>query len=473
MARLALNVPNDQENQEGTAVSLQLSAADNAGTPTYSVTGLPPGLSLNSGTGLITGTVGLGAYGSSPYQVTVTATDGASTSSQSFVWTVTPRVVLLNPGPQGDASGDSVSLQVTAASPGGTMSYSATGLPGGLSINSGSGLISGTIAASAVSSTPYSVTVTANDGTSSSSQTFSWTVATIYLAPPVDQSNLDGDAVSLPLTADYHGTGTLSYSATGLPPGLSVNLSTGQVSGTIAATADTNSPYQATVTVTDGTNTGSQTFNWTVNPRVSLPVLSDQSNAIGDVVSLDASGSDAGNGTLSYSAMGLPLGLTINGTTGLISGTIGSGAVSGSPYAVTVTASDGTGSASETFNWTVAAVTLANPGTLESGDGEAVSLALQGGGLGLTYSASGLPSGLSINGGTGVISGTIASNADTNSPYNVTVTASNGSGSASQTFVWTVGQVALTDPADQTNTEGDSVSLQLQKEKGSGLGRDS
>ncbi len=445
-------------------MSLQLNATDVGGAPTYSATGLPAGLSLNAATGLISGTVGIGLYGSSPYQVTVTATDGGATSSQSFVWTVTPRVALVNPGSQSNATGDNVSLQLSATSPGGTMSYSASGLPDGLSLNSSTGLLSGTVAADAASSTPYTVTVRASDGTSSSSQTFTWTVSAINLVSPGDPSNLDGDTVSLPLTTSYHGSGTLSYSATGLPPGLNIDPSSGQISGTIDSTADTNSPYQVMVTATDGTNTASQSFNWTVSPRLSMDPI-DPTNAVGDVVSLQVSASDAANGTLTYSASGLPPGLNIDSSTGLISGTIATGADTSSPYNVTVTADDGVAGVSQSFAWTVMHLSLVNPGSQASADGQTVSLAVQGGdadGDAVSWTASGLPTGLSINGSTGLISGTIASNADTNSPYNVTVTVGDGVNSASQSFLWTVGPVALTAPADQTNTEGDSVSLQLQ-----------
>ncbi len=277
--------------------------------------------------------------------------------------------------------------------------------------------------------------------------------------------------MSLSLTTGYHGTGTLSYSATGLPTGLNISSSTGQITGSISGTADTNSPYSVTITATDHTNTSSQTFNWTVNARVSFAGVSDQANAAGDAVSVDASGSDALNGTLTYSATGLPSGLSISSTTGLISGTIAVGADTNSPYAVTVTASDGTVSASQTFNWTVAHVSLVNPGPQASIDSALVSLQLQGRDAdndALTYTATGLPAGLSVNSTTGLISGTLASNADTNSPYNVTVTASDGVHSTSQTFLWTVGQVALTAPSAPTNTEGDSVSLQLQGQSSSG-----
>jgi hypothetical protein len=470
VVRLAVNNPGDQENQEGTAVSLQLSATDVPGTPTYSAAGLPPGLRLSS-SGLISGTVGLGSFGNSPYQVTVTATDGSYTSSQSFVWTVTPRVALVNPGDQSNAEGDSVSVQVSATSPGGAMTYTASGLPPGLSI-SGNGLIAGTIASGDASSSPYNVTVTANDGTSSSSQSLAWTVAVINLASPGDQTNNDGDTVSLSLTTGYHGSGTLSYSATGLPSGLSINSSTGQITGTLASTADTDSPYAVTLTVTDGTNTSTQSFDWAVNAVVTIDSLDDASNAVGDAVSLQVTASDSLNDALTYSATNLPSGLSINGTTGLISGTMALGADTSSPYAVTVTVTDSAGnSASLSFNWSVTHVALVNPGPQWNVDGQAVSLQLQGhdaDGDTVSYTASGLPSGLNLDPSTGLISGTLVSNADTNSPYNVMVTASDGTNTATQTFLWTVAQVSLAMPSDQTNSEGDNVSLQLQGTASSG-----
>ena len=167
---------------------------------------------------------------------------------------MTPQVVLVNPGEQQNAGGDSVSLTVTASDrSSGTLTYSISGQPSGLSINSSTGVISGTVSTGAVSSTPYTVTITASDGTYSSSQTFPWTVSTIALPAPGDQSNLDHDSVSVTMTAAYHGSGTLSYSATGLPSGLSIN-SSGVISGTVSDTADTDSPYAVTVTATDGTD---------------------------------------------------------------------------------------------------------------------------------------------------------------------------------------------------------------------------
>ncbi|QMU77924.1 hypothetical protein GXW83_21735 [Streptacidiphilus sp. PB12-B1b] len=78
--------PGSQTSTAGTAVSLQITAADSASGQTlaYRATGLPAGLSISS-TGLISGTPTTAGTA----QATVTATDGTGASgSTSFRWTV-------------------------------------------------------------------------------------------------------------------------------------------------------------------------------------------------------------------------------------------------------------------------------------------------------------------------------------------------------------------------------------------------
>ena len=95
--------PGSETSAVGTAVSLQIKASDSASgqTLTYSATGLPAGLSINSSSGLISGTPT--TAGSSSVTVTAKDTTGAS-GSASFTWTVnstgtcTAKQLLGNPG---------------------------------------------------------------------------------------------------------------------------------------------------------------------------------------------------------------------------------------------------------------------------------------------------------------------------------------------------------------------------------------
>jgi subtilase family serine protease len=84
----------------------------------------------------------------------------------------TETVSVTNPGSKSGTVGTATSLQITGSdSAGKTLSYTATGLPAGLTIST-SGLISGTPTTAGT----YSVTVTASSGSASGSAGFSWTV---------------------------------------------------------------------------------------------------------------------------------------------------------------------------------------------------------------------------------------------------------------------------------------------------------
>ncbi|MFE9611547.1 M4 family metallopeptidase [Streptomyces sp. NPDC006012] len=84
----------------------------------------------------------------------------------------------------------------------------------------------------------------------------------VTVTNPGNQSSTVGTAVNLQISASSSNAGALTYSAAGLPAGLSINSSTGLVSGT-PTTAGGNS---TTVTVKDSTGaTGTASFTWTVN----------------------------------------------------------------------------------------------------------------------------------------------------------------------------------------------------------------
>jgi hypothetical protein len=285
------------------------------------------------------------------------------------------------------------------------------------------------------------------------------------LSPIANQISDESDVISLQVTATDPENDNLTYSAVGLPSGLSINSSTGLISGTISLGAESLSPYTVTITVTDDGSpieSTNEAFTWTVS-AVSAnqpPVLSpigNKTNTESDIVSLQVSATDPENDNLTYSATGLPTGLSINSSTGLISGTISGGSAQLSPYTVTVTVTDDGSPAEsddEVFTWLVGVASNQPPvlspiGNQTNDESDAVSLqvnATDPENDNLTYSATGLPTGLSINSSTGLISGNIDASGNTGSPYTTTVTVTDDgspSESDSEVFTWTVNAVTL------------------------------
>ncbi|HDZ03932.1 hypothetical protein LCGC14_0198940 [marine sediment metagenome] len=377
--------PGEQNGVEGNVISLQIEATDaEDDNMSFTATNLPDGLTIDTTTGLISGTITAGTSANSPFSVTVTVTDDGSPSEAStiaFVWNVTDVVVNLapvvtNPGDQSGVEGDVVSLQIEAIDgEDDGMTYTAINLPDGLTIDTATGLISGTITAGTSANSPFSVTVTVtDDGIPSESSTISlaWNVTDVVVvvnqAPtvtnPGEQNGVEGDVVSLQIVATDADNDSMTFTAANLPAGLSIDMSTGLISGTIEAGASANSPFAVDVTVTDdGSPSESNTvsFIWNVTdviivvneaPEVTNPGA--QSGMEGEEVSFQIFATDDDN--LTFTADNLPDGLTINMSTGLISGTIAAGASVNSPYTVIVTVTDdGTPSESSTvnFDWNI------------------------------------------------------------------------------------------------------------------------
>jgi CSLREA domain-containing protein len=297
--------------------------------------------------------------------------------------------------------------------------------------------------------------------------------APVFSTDLANANAAEGDPVSFDADASDLDGDPLTYSASGLPGGLSIDPGTGLISGTLSfASAGV---HTVTVTVSDGSLTDTDDFTLTVSNTNRAPVFStdivNQSGAEGNSVSLDPDASDPDGDSLTYSATGLPAGLSIDPGTGLISGTLAFGSAGG--YTVDVTVTDGSLTDSDGFTFTVSDTNREPAFNQDLGprtDAEGAVISLSAGasdpdGDPLTYEASGLPAGLSINAGTGLISGTISFAAAGSSPYAVTITVRDGpTVDATDTFTWNVTNTNRpptfsTDFGNRSDAEGAAVSM--------------
>jgi large repetitive protein len=373
----------------------------------------------------------------------------------------------------------------------GALTYSIVGAPAGITINAATGLISGTLASGASQggvAGVYTVVVTATDSKgAASTANLALTVtnpAPITIAALSDVTANDAQTLSIPTAGVFRDPDgdTLTYSIANAPAGLTINPATGVISGTLGKSdsqGGVNGEYTVTVTANDGQG-GSVDSTFTLQVNNPVPVVTPLPGSAGEdgkAVNISTAGafSDPDGDVLTYDAVGLPTGLSINPTTGVITGTLQTNASQQGPandgvYKITITATDADGaSVTDILDLTVTnpTPTVTAPLADTTGnDGAAVNIATAGAFTDedvLTYSATGLPSGLSINPTTGVITGTLLPNASQGGPavngvYIIVVTANdNQGGIATDTFTLTVSNVAPDAVNDTGTTNEDTV----------------
>jgi len=233
----------------------------------------------------------------------------------------------------------SFTYQITASN--NPASYGASGLPDGLGLNPATGLISGTPTSTGI----FSISVSAVNGGGSGAADVTVILAP---APPVITSAFTVSGTNgFPFAYQIAATNNPStFQASGLPPGLGYNASTGLVSGIPTVTGT----FVAILGAVNAGGTGSQIFTVTIQPPP--PVITSVLTASGTNGFPFSYQITATNSPTSFNATGLPAGLSVNPTTGVISGR----PAVGGTLAVTITASNagGTGSASLAFTLNVA-----------------------------------------------------------------------------------------------------------------------
>ncbi|WP_113639208.1 putative Ig domain-containing protein [Nubsella zeaxanthinifaciens] len=391
----------------GTAYSKQLTAAT-GGTAayTYAVAAgstLPAGLTL-SNAGLLAGMPT--QAGSFTFSITVTDAKGC-TATASHTLTVTNTLTLGNLVLPDGTVGLIYPTQVVPAANGGSTpyTYTAINLPAGLTFNPTTREITGTptVAGSFV----ITVNVSDADGNAAS---INYPIviknALALASTSLAVGTVGASYPSQTLPAATGGTPGYTYVASNVPPGLTFNPTTREISGVPTTVGN----FTVSVQVSDAAGSTVST-DYTI--RVIAPLtLANKTLANGTVGATYATetlpAASGGTGPYTYVATNVPAGLSFNANTREITGTpTGAG-----NFSITLTVTDAEGrTATNTYALSVTgALNLATASLPNGTVGTAYPVqtlpAVTGGTAPYTYTAINLPAGLTFNPATRELSGT-------------------------------------------------------------------
>ena len=307
----------------------------------FTVSGtLPPGLSLNGATGVLDGTIGLSASGT--YSFTVSQTDSASSvASQPYTIYVASVTTSSTTAPPTTSSTtappttSSTTVPPTTSSTTVPPTTSSTTVPPTTSSTTVPPTTSSTTTVPPTTSSTTTAPPTTSSTTTSSTTTSTTTSTTpLTIAPSSLPDTTEGASYSQTISSSG---GLAPYAGLGLVPG--DTLPSGLILTTVDAenvtiigAADTASiiPYSFTMRQTDAASvTVDQPYTITVNPP---PVITSSSHLPNWTVNISGYSEQltwtGGTPTLTWSWAptsgasnpGIPLGLTLDSNTGLISG---------------------------------------------------------------------------------------------------------------------------------------------------------
>jgi hypothetical protein len=323
-----------------------LTVSNAPGAVTWSMSGQPTGININSGSGRVAGTPTV----SGDFTATVTAQSGSSSASAQYPITVAGATVfkiLASPAVQSTMTIGTPVTGVTLATSGsvGTVSWSQTGAPAGVVINSSTGAVSGN-PTTANSPGSFSMVVTATDssGPTTATRTYSITLSaaaavfSIKNTPTLPSSLVRDQPMTEVDLATVNGVTPITWATNGgRPPGIDfTDIHAGKISGT----PTTVGSYSYSVKATDSTPQDAfHTYNIdVVAPAMAItddPTLDGTYLKSADFPDIQLAVTDS-VGTVTWTQTGKPAGTTFSA--GKFSSTTGPTTLGS--YSMVVTATD-------------------------------------------------------------------------------------------------------------------------------------
>ena len=453
----------------GTTIATASASDPESQTITYSLSGTGSDKFAVDSAGNITLSSALDYETTTSYSLTLTVSDGANSTSNTINISVDDVIELsialasssisLN---ETAASGTSVTTTSTTTDGSASVSYSLSGTGSDNFAVSSDGTITTAASLDYETTTSYSLTLTATDGTNTVTDSLTINITDVDLSMSANlassaQSEGISTGTTIATSSSSNAEGTVTYSLTDADNKFTIDSSTGAVTLANALDYETKTSHEFTITATDGVTTTSETFTLTVsdiNLSLSASLASAaQSEGLSTGTTIATSSSSNADGTVTYSLTDADNKFSIDSSTGEVTLANALDYETKTSHEFTITATDGVTTTSETFTLSVSdlkintlAVTLANSGaalaessssgttvgssSITNPESETVSYALSGTGS----------SNFAVDS-----SGNVTTNAtldfETAKSYSLTLTATAGGNTTTDAFTVNVGNV--------------------------------